>query len=41
MITYNQEKYVKDALESIISQDYENIEIVISNDGSSDNTKKY
>lgn len=38
MITYNQEKYVADALQSILSQDYDDLEVVISDDNSSDRT---
>ena len=36
--TYNQEKYIAQAIESVLSQDYENIEIVIADDCSSDRT---
>lgn len=35
---YNHEKYVAKALDSIVQQDYENKELLIINDGSSDNT---
>lgn len=35
---YNGEKYIKDSLESIIKQTYENLEILIIDDGSTDNT---
>jgi glycosyltransferase involved in cell wall biosynthesis len=38
LVTYNQEEYVKLALDSINSQDYENIELIISDDCSSDGT---
>ena len=38
MITYNQEKYVKETLQSLIVQDYENFSIVISDDASTDRT---
>ena len=35
---YNGEKYIKYCLESIINQTYKNLEILIINDGSTDNT---
>lgn len=42
---YNVEKYLKEALESIIYQEYKNLEIIIINDGSTDTSleivKKY
>ncbi|WP_163322471.1 glycosyltransferase family 2 protein [Draconibacterium mangrovi] len=38
--TYNQEKYVERALRSALSQNYDNLEIVVSDDCSSDNTEK-
>jgi glycosyltransferase involved in cell wall biosynthesis len=38
VITYNHEQYILDCLEGIISQNYPNIELIISNDASSDNT---
>lgn len=42
---YNHEKFVGECIESIIKQTYENIELIIVNDGSKDNTsqvvKKY
>ncbi|MGG3799025.1 glycosyltransferase [Metabacillus fastidiosus] len=37
---YNHEKYVQNTLDSIINQTYSNIELIILNDGSSDNTHK-
>lgn len=37
---YNTEKYLKQCLESVINQSYQNFEIVIVNDGSSDNSQK-
>ena len=38
VITYNSEKYVFDTLESISSQSYQNIELIVSDDCSSDGT---
>lgn len=40
MATYNGEKYIKEQLESIISQTYKNIEVVITDDASTDDTIK-
>ena len=37
---YNAEKYIKECIESIMHQTYENIQIIIVNDGSTDNTVK-
>ena len=38
LITYNQEKFVKDALDGAFSQTYSPMEIIIADDGSKDNT---
>jgi glycosyltransferase involved in cell wall biosynthesis len=38
LLTYNQEAFVQEAFESILNQDTDNIEIVISDDCSSDST---
>jgi glycosyltransferase involved in cell wall biosynthesis len=38
LMTYNQGKYLHTAIQSALSQTYENIEILISNNGSSDDT---
>lgn len=35
---YNAEKYIKETLDSIISQDYKDFEIILVDDGSTDNT---
>lgn len=37
---YNTEKYVKRCIDSIINQSYKNIELIIIDDGSSDNSRK-
>ena len=37
---YNCEKYVGECIESILIQDYSNIELILVNDGSKDNSKK-
>ena len=37
---YNSEKYLTDCLESIINQTYKNLEIILIDDGSTDNSKR-
>lgn len=36
---YNKEKYIKNCIESIINQTYKDIEIILINDGSTDNSR--
>jgi glycosyltransferase involved in cell wall biosynthesis len=40
MPVYNREKFIGDAIQSIINQSFENFELIIINDASIDNTKK-
>lgn len=40
ILFYNQERYVRDALKAALAQDYENLEIIASDDCSSDGTYK-
>ena len=37
---YNVEKYIRQCLESIINQTYKNLEIIVVNDGTKDNSMK-
>jgi glycosyltransferase involved in cell wall biosynthesis len=38
VIAYNQERYIGESLESAVAQDYPNLEVVVSDDGSTDRT---
>lgn len=38
IVAYNQEKFIVDAMKGAVSQDYENLEIIVSDDCSQDNT---
>lgn len=38
---YNVEKNIEKCIESCLAQTFENIEIIVINDGSNDNTKKF
>lgn len=39
MPVYNGEKYIKETIDSVLNQTFENFEFIIVNDGSTDNTK--
>ena len=38
--SYNHEKYIAEAIQSVLDQTYQDFEIVITDDGSSDNSVK-
>lgn len=38
IVSFNQKEYIEEAMESAISQDYENLEVIVSDDGSTDGT---
>ena len=40
LATYNGEKYLKQQIDSILNQTYQNIRLIISDDGSQDNTRE-
>ena len=40
LATYNGEKYLKEQIDSILNQTYQNINLIISDDNSNDSTRK-
>lgn len=40
MCTFNREKYITKAIDSVLKQEYKNWELIIVDDGSTDNTRK-
>lgn len=40
LLSYNHERFIEDAIVGLLEQDYDNIEFIISDDASSDNTYK-
>lgn len=40
IVVYNGEKYIQEAIESVRNQTYKDIELVVADDGSTDNTRK-
>ena len=38
--TYNREKYIRRAIESVIDQTFKNYDIIVVDDGSTDNTEE-
>ena len=40
IVTYNQKNFIRETIESVLSQDYEDIEIVVADDASKDGTQE-
>lgn len=40
IITYNQKKFLRECIESVLAQDYPNIEIIVGDDASTDGTQE-
>ena len=41
MTVYNHQDYIEKAIQSILSQTYKNFELILINNGSTDNKKKF
>lgn len=41
IVTYNQERFIAEAIESALSQDYDNLEVVVTDDASTDRTTEF
>jgi len=39
IVTYNQERWVAETIRSAVDQDYDNLEVIVADDGSSDGTR--
>lgn len=40
VVTYNQERYIRETLDSVVNQSYPNLEVVVADDCSTDSTQK-
>ena len=40
ILSYNQDEYIADAIQSVLDQTYNNLEIIISDNGSTDGSKE-
>ena len=40
IITFNQAEFLRECIESVLQQDYANLEIVVADDGSTDGTQE-